>query len=388
MREFRVDAAAAAHYACRSMNLPINPSFHPRAWAEIDLAALRDNLDVAHRHFGGELIAVIKADAYGHGLAQVARALDGRVRFLGVATIDEAQAVREAGVKNDIFLLGPSLADERPEFVRLAVTPSLSSMQEAEDFARIGRGRGVPVKAQLMVDTGMGREGFLPETLPEIWQRIGNLEGLDVDGVATHLPSADEDPDFTIAQLARFRGILAELGDARRFHWIHASNSAGLLAQSNVGFTLARPGLILYGIPPVPHEGALLRPVMRLMARVTLVRDLPAGHGISYGGDFVTSRNTRVATVGIGYGDGYPRSLSGNGAEVFVRGWRLPVIGRVTMDQILIDATDHPEVSPGDDVELFGPNLSVAEIARLARTIPWAVLTGITRRVPRVHLQG
>ena len=128
--------------------------------------------------------------------------------------------------------------------------------------------------------------------------------------------------------------------------------------------------------------------VMRLMARVTLVRDLPTGHGISYGGDFVTSRNTRVATVGIGYGDGYPRSLSGNGAEVFVRGRRLPVIGRVTMDQILIDATDHPEVSPGDDVELFGPNLSVAEVARLARTIPWAVLTGITRRVPRVHLHG
>ena len=386
--QFLVDAAAAADYLWRSMNLPGDPSFHPRAWAEIDLAALRENLAVAHRHFGGELIAVIKADAYGHGLSQVARALDGRVRFLGVATIDEAQAVREAGVKNDVFLLGPSLADERSEFVRLGVTPSLSSIQEAEDFARIGRELGMPVKAHLMVDTGMGREGFLPDALPEIWPRIGNLDGLDINGVATHLPSADEDADFTSAQLARFRGILAGLGGAGRFHWIHASNSAGLLAQSNEGFTLARPGLILYGIPPVSHEGGILRPVMRLMARVTLVRNLPAGHGISYGGDFVTSRNTRVATVGIGYGDGYPRSLSGNGAEVFVRGRRLPVIGRVTMDQILIDATDHPDVSPGDDVELFGPNLCVAELAKRARTIPWAVLTGITRRVPRVHLHG
>lgn len=374
-----------AHYPCRSMNPPPDPSFHPRAWAEVDLAALRHNLALAQRHVDGGLIAVIKADAYGHGLAQVARALDGRVRFLGVATIDEAQAVREAGVKNDIFLLGPSLADERAEFVRLGVTPSLSSVAEAEDFAQVGRGLGQPVKAHLMVDTGMGREGFLPEALPEAWPQIAALDGLDVDGLATHLPSADEDADFTQAQVERFRTILADLGGPDRFHWIHAANSAGLLAQPGAGFNLARPGLLLYGVSPVVHEGEPLLPVMRLMARVTLVRVLPPGHGVSYGGDFVTARHTRVATVGIGYGDGYPRALSGNGAEVFVRGRRLPVIGRVTMDQILIDATDHPSVLPGDDVELFGPAIPVAEVAHRANTIPWAVLTGITRRVPRVY---
>ncbi|MFU8894090.1 MAG: alanine racemase [Luteolibacter sp.] len=365
---------------------PTRPeSSHPRAWAEVDLAALRHNLTVAHRHFGGDLIAVVKADAYGHGLPRVAKVLDGHVRFLGVATVDEAQALRDVGVRNDVFLLGPSLADERMEFVRLGVTPSLSSLEEAEDFARIGRDRGKAVKAHLMVDTGMGREGVLPEELPRAWPLMRALEGLEIDGLATHLPSADEDAGFTSDQLERFREITAKLGGKVRFRWIHASNSAGLLAHPNAGCTLARPGLLLYGVSPVEPPGEPLIPTMRLMARVTLVRTLPAGHGISYGSDFKTTRETRVATVGIGYGDGYPRSLSGNGGEVFVKGRRLPVLGRVTMDQIMIDATGHDEVIAGDDVELFGPNIPVGELAKRAKTIPWAILTGITRRVVRIH---
>jgi len=367
------------------MNPPQSEASHPRAWAEVNLAALRHNLAAAHQHFGGDLIAVVKADAYGHGLARVAKALDGHVRFLGVATVDEAQAARDAGVGNAIFLLGPSLADERMEFVRLGVTPSLSSFGEAEDFSRIGSEHDRPVHAHLMIDTGMGREGFLPEDLPAVWPKIEALDGLIVDGLATHLPSADEDDEFTADQLARFRKITATLGGAARFPWIHASNSAGLLAHPNAGCTLARPGLLLYGVSPVANPDASLIPAMRLMARVTLVRTLPAGHGVSYGSAFVTTRETRVATVGIGYGDGYPRSLAGNGAEVFVRGRRLPVIGRVTMDQIMVDATHHPEVAAGDDVELFGANISVVEVARRAKTIPWAVLTGITRRVVRIY---
>lgn len=368
------------------MNNATPESFHPRAWAEVDVAALEHNLEVAHRHFGHDLIAVVKADAYGHGLASIAKALDGKVRFLGVATVDEAQAVREAGVQTPIFLLGPSLAEERREFVRLGVTPSLSSMQEALDFAKIGRERGEAVNGHLMVDTGMGREGFLPTDLSTIWEKLVALEGLDIEGFATHLPSADEDADFTKAQLVRFHEIAASLSGNPCFRWIHAANSAGLLAHFNTGCNLARPGLLLYGIAPVAFDGEALIPVMRLMARVTLVRTLPAGHGISYGSDFITSRETRVATVGIGYGDGYPRSLSGSQAHVAIHGKRLPIIGRITMDQILVDATDHPDVRPGDDVELFGGTISVAEVAKWGKTIPWAILTGITRRVVRrVH---
>jgi len=383
---FRLDVRSAANYPSGGMN-PTRPEpSHPRAWAEVDLAALRHNLAAAHRHFGGDLIAVVKADAYGHGLPSVAKALDGQVRFLGVATVDEAQAVRDAGVANDIFLLGPSLADERVEFARLGVTPSLSSLEEAADFARIGRDRGTPVEAHLMVDTGMGREGILPAELPSIWPQLESMDGLEISGLATHLPSADEHAAFTADQLARFREITAKLGGTQRFRWIHASNSAGLLAHPNAGCTLARPGLLLYGVSPVDAPDEPLIPTMRLMARVTLVRTLPAGHGVSYGSDFMTTRETRVATVGIGYGDGYPRSLSGNGGEVFVKGRRLPVIGRVTMDQIMIDATGHDDVLAGDEVELFGPNIPVAELAVRAKTIPWAVLTGITRRVVRVRV--
>ena len=366
------------------MNPPPHHPYHPRAWAEVDLAALRHNLDQAHRQFGGDLIAVIKADAYGHGLARIASALDGRVRFLGVATLDEAAAVRDAGVRNNIFLLGPSLAEERAEFIRLGVTPSISSIDEAEDFARIGRQLATPVHAHLMVDTGMGREGLLPADLPAAWEKINALGGLTIDGLATHLPSADEDAEFTTHQFARFREITSTLGGAARFRWIHASNSAGLVAHPGNGCTLARPGLLLYGVSPVPDHTESLHPVMRLMARVTLVRTLPAGHGVSYGSDFITTRDTRIATVGIGYGDGYPRALSGSGAEVFIRGRRLPVIGRVTMDQIMIDASSHPDIAVGDHVELFGPNIPVTEVARHANTIPWAILTGITRRVTRM----
>ncbi len=381
---FDLDVRIRAHYATRSMNPTAARSFHPRAWAEVDLVALHHNLAVAHRHFESDLIAVIKADAYGHGLANIAKALDGRVRYLGVATVDEAQAVREAGVENEIFLLGPSLHDERCEFVRLGVTPSLSSIDEAEDFARIGREHNAAVHAHLMVDTGMGREGFLPNELPAAWGKLRALEGLEIDGLATHLPSADEDAEFTSSQLARFREVTASLGGNERFRWIHASNSAGLLAHPNAGCNLARPGLLVYGISPVEHQGEPLIPVMRLMARVTLVRTLPAGHGVSYGSDFITTRESRVATVGIGYGDGYPRSLSGSRAEVVIRGKRLPIIGRITMDQIMVDVTGHSEVSAGDDVELFGGDICVSEVAKWAKTIPWAILTGITRRVVRI----
>lgn len=378
-----MDVPAGANYASGHMIADAAPSFHPRAWAEVDVAALEHNLEVAHRHCGHDLIAVVKADAYGHGLANIAKALDGKVRFLGVATVDEAQAVREAGVENPIFLLGPSLAEERREFVRLGVTPSLSSMQEAEDFARIGRERDEPVKGHLMVDTGMGREGFLPDDLAAKWPGLDALAGLAIDGLATHLPSADEDQAFTRSQLDRFQGILESLGGGGRFRWIHASNSAGLLAHPRAGCNLARPGLLLYGIAPVSFRDGRLAPVMRLMARVTLVRTLPAGHGISYGSDFITRRETRVATVGIGYGDGYPRSLSGSDARVAIRGERLPILGRITMDQILVDATDRPDVEAGDDVELFGSTISVTEVAAWGKTIPWAILTGITRRVVR-----
>jgi alanine racemase len=199
------------------------------------------------------------------------------------------------------------------------------------------------------------------------------------------LPSADEDQEFTLRQFDQFQTIIRDLGGAERFKWRHLSNSAGLLGYDQGVCNLSRPGLMLYGVSPLPSFQEQLTTVMTLKSRVTLVRTLPAGHGISYGRQFVTTRPTRVATIGIGYGDGYPRHVSGNGADVWIRGRRLPILGRVTMDQMMVDVTAAEEVAEGDEVEIFGPNIPVAEIANKAETIVWEIFTGITPRVMRCY---
>ena len=214
---------------------------------------------------------------------------------------------------------------------------------------------------------------------------LDGLRNLEIEGIGSHLPSADEDPDFTRRQIAAFHEILDRIGGASRFKWRHLLNSAGLLGYERGLCNLARPGLMIYGVSPLPGFQHRLATVMTLKSRVTLLRTLPAGHGVSYGRQFVTVRPTRVATVGIGYGDGYPRHVSGKGAEVFIQGRRCPILGRVTMDQIMVDVTEAPGVCEGDEVEMFGPNIPVTEIAEKAGTIAWEIFTGITPRVMRCH---
>jgi alanine racemase len=231
----------------------------------------------------------------------------------------------------------------------------------------------------------MGRGGFVAEQLPAAMPELEALEHLEIDGLGSHLPSADEDRAFTLDQFRRFDELVESLGGAARFHWIHLANSAGLLGYQRGMCNLSRPGLMLYGISPLPDLQSRLRAVMSLKSHITLIRTLPAGHGVSYGRDYITTRPTRVATVGIGYGDGYPRRVSGRGGEVFISGRRFPIIGRVTMDQTMVDVTDAPGINEGDEVELFGANLPVAEVATKADTIVWEVLTGITPRVLRCY---
>jgi alanine racemase len=228
----------------------------------------------------------------------------------------------------------------------------------------------------------MGRGGFLPDQLSEALARIAASPGLELTGLGSHLPVADEDPVFTRSQFALFDSLVESLPGRPAGFQVHLSNSAGLLDFHSRTTNLVRPGLLLYGISPTtPHQEAL-KPVMTLKSRVSLVNHLPRGHGVSYGRTLRT-RDTRAAVIGLGYGDGYPRALSGQGTEVLVRGVRCPLLGRVTMDQIIVDVTDLPECRPGDEVELFGPNLLVPELARKAGTIPWEILTQITPRVTR-----
>lgn len=364
------------------MPVPASP---PRAWAEIKRSALRHNLKAARHISGCQLMAVVKAGAYGHGLEQIARLLSQEdIAFLGVANVGEARRITQAVIDTRIFLLGATWADERREIVAHHWTPCLSSLDEAKHFSQLARAANTRLKVHLAVDTGMGRGGFVVEELTAIFPQLEALPGLELEGIGSHLPAADEDPAFTGKQFVRFTQIVNQLGGHERFRWIHLSNSAGLMAYDDSHCNLARPGLMLYGISPVPEHQPKLENVMTLKSRVTLIRSIPPGHGISYGRSFVTKQQTRLATIGIGYGDGYPRHLSGKGAEVVIRNRRHPLLGRVTMDQIMVDVGDS-DVQVGDQVELFGPNLRVDELAAKADTIAWEILTGITPRVVRIY---
>lgn len=364
------------------MNPPPSP---PRSWAEIDLAALRHNLRTAREAAGCDVMAVVKAGAYGHGLEEIAKALASEnIAFFGVANVGEARRIADTGVTTRIYLLGATWAEERAEIVGRGWTPCLSSLEEAQQFDALARAHGSRLKVHLAVDTGMGRGGFVAKGLPEILVELEKLPNLEIEGIGSHLPSADEDEEFTRQQIACYVGVIRALGGPERFHWRHLCNSAGLLGYDRECCNLARPGLMLYGISPLAGHADRLRNVMSLKSRVTLVRTLPAGHGVSYGRAFVTTRPTRVATVGIGYGDGYPRAVSGKGADVFIRSKRHPILGRVTMDQLMVDVTDS-DVAEGDEVEVFGPNIRVDEVAAKAGTISWEILTGITPRVVRVY---
>lgn len=365
---------------------PISP---PRAWAEINLSAMRKNLAVARESSGGgAIMAVVKAGAYGHGLEEITRAVaHDDIAFFGVANVGEARRIRNAGVATRIYLLGATWAEEREEIVSRDWTPCLSTLEEAAQFDRLAGALHKRLKVHIAVDTGMGRGGFIGEHLAETLRKLELLEYLEIEGIGSHLPSADEDEAFTRSQFTKFRATVDELGGAQRFKYIHLSNSAGLLGYEQGVCNLTRPGLMLYGVSPLPGFQEKLQTVMTLKSRVTLVRTLPAGHGVSYGRQFVTTRPTRVATVGIGYGDGYPRHVSGKGAEVWLRGRRFPILGRVTMDQIMVDVTGADDVMEGDEVEVFGPNIPVNEVAEKADTIIWEIFTCITPRVVRCHFE-
>ena len=362
---------------------PISP---PRAWAEIDLAALARNVDLAREWSGSALMVVVKAGAYGHGLEKFAEVLAGKdIAFLGVAHVVEARRIRDAGVMTPIYLLGATWAEEREEIVAREWTPCLSSVEEAEDFNALAKAAGKRLQVHLAVDTGMGRGGFVIDEIEAALACIARMDHLEIEGIGSHLPSADEDEDFTNQQIKCFREVVERLGGPARFKWIHLLNSAGLIGYDKGLCNLARPGLMLYGCSPIASRQDALSNVMTLKSRITLIRILPTGHGVSYGRQFVTTRPTKVATIGIGYGDGYPRHISGQGGDVWVAGRRCPILGRVTMDQLMVDVTDVDGLREGDEVELFGAHIPVAEVAQKSGTIAWEIFTGITPRVMRCY---
>lgn len=386
------------------------PQFPLRSWVEIDADAFRHNLEAARRlaSSGTEAMpvaGVVKGNAYGHGLDLAVAALADGVDFFAVANLGEAAVIREnceqlvnnRGISSQkpsgerILILGPALPDERGQIVKGRFTPIISNLEEARAYASlVPPGERFPV--HLAVDTGMGRIGVWHEEALPLAKAIVALPGLELEGVATHLPAADEDRPGTLAELALWRTFLLRLkesGITPRYH--HAYNSAGTIGYSATAAengNLIRPGLMLYGISPLPEFQSLLRPVLAWKTRITLIRDVPAGRSLSYGRTFVTPAPMRVATLGTGYADGYFRQLSGTGADVLISGRRCPLLGRVTMDQILVDITKAPEVTTGDEAVLIGRQgdgeILASELAEKAQTIPWHIFTAITARVKRV----
>ena len=355
-----------------------------RSWVEVDPGALRHNLAFVRKTIGPkpEILAVVKANAYGHGTAQVARALAHDVAVFGVANLSEAHAVLAAETGRPVMLLSPCLPTEREEVVAAGLIPTVSSADEAEAFAACGR-----ASVNFKVDTGMGRVGFHGgDAADEIARIAGRVH---IHSISTHLPCSDEDEPFTRGQLEKFSGMLARFRRVVPGAKIHSLNSAGILRFPEHAEDIVRAGLILYGHSPLPEFQGDLRPALTWKTRVTLVKDLPEGAGVCYGRTFITTQPTRAAVLAVGYADGFPRQVSGKGACVLIRGRRCPLLGRVTMDQIVVDVTGLGDVSPGEEAVILGSQssetITADDLAAQADTISWDILTGIKGRVARIY---
>ena len=374
----------------------------PLSRRHVDLDSLAGNIRAlkALTRPGTSFMAVVKADAYGHGAVEVARTVLGAgADHLAVARISEALALRNAGIDAPILLFGEVLPDQVAWMAANGIRASIGTLETAERMAKQARDLNAPLKIHIKVDTGMGRlglviggpDGDIPGTAETIAQ-ISGLEGIEIEGMYTHLARADEtDLDHAKNQVRRFAELIALLEEKGcRPQLCHAANSAGLIALPESHFDMVRPGIAMYGMWPsgeVDQTGLTLTPVMSIRAKVIHIKNVPEKFAVSYGGTHVTSCPTTVATVPVGYADGYNRLLSGRGV-MLVKGQKAPVIGRVCMDFTMIDVGHIQGVAEGDEVVLMGTQADTAftadDIAKLTGTINYEVTAGLTSRMPLV----
>jgi len=362
--------------------------------AVIDMDALDHNFrEVVRCAEGQQVLAVVKARAYGHGAVEVSkRLLRLGADMLGVALVEEGRELRAAGIDAPVLVMGATFPEQAEEMVSLKLTPSIFGLSAAQALSEAAYRRRTTLNVHEKIDTGMGRIGIAPEDAPDLIDALRKLRNISVQGLMTHFADADlRDKQFASKQMDRFEALLKAL-EAKKITVPvrHAANSAAVLDFHRAFFTMIRPGLMLYGYNPL-EEGALgadLRPVLSLATRIAFIKKVPAGVPISYGRTFTTKRESAVATLPIGYADGYGRGLSNRG-EALVRGTRVPVVGRVCMDMCMIDVTDVPAVREGDDVVLIGSQgserITADDIAAKTGTIAYEVLCGISSRVPRIY---
>ena len=362
-------------------------------YVQIDLDAIRDNLRHVRAKTGTNVMAVVKADAYGHGAVQVARHLEDDCSFFGVSSVAEALELRQAGLNKPILILGHTPVEGFSRAVELDIRIAIFKWQDAQELSRIAQVRQKKAHIHLAVDTGMSRIGFQATAEDaDLCARIAQLPGLHIEGLFSHFATADC-ADLSRAKeqamlFDRFHAMLLERGVEIPIR--HMNNSAGLMNFSTQ-YEMVRSGIVTYGLYPSDEvdPGLLpLKPALSWYSRISHIKTLPPGRQISYGGTYVTDRPTRVATVTVGYADGYWRSLSGR-FHVLIRGKRAPILGRVCMDQMMVDVTEIPDVSLSDRVTLVGQDgneaITVEQIAAVAGSFNYEFICSIGRRVPRIY---
>lgn len=346
-----------------------------------------------------KILTVVKADAYGHGLKQIAALLmQSGTDVFGVANLAEAAAIRRVGKGWPILMLGTLLPDEMETAIKDHVRATISSIEQATALSQAATRLQKTATVHVKIDTGMGRLGARPEDALALLRDVAALPGLTLEGLYTHYASAEDDTPFSQSQATRFQSVIRDVAAAGiEIPLIHANNSAALLHQPDTTFQLVRPGLLVYGIVPEGSRADLaglrkfFQPTLSLKCRVGFVKEIRKGDSLSYGRTFTASRKMKIATLTAGYGDGYLRAGS-NRAEVLIQGRRCEVLGRITMDQTLVDVSKLASVHVGDEAVLIGSQkaetISATELATWCGTIPWEILTAITYRVPRLYRGG
>ncbi len=374
----------------RSEKNNVSGSGRPTA-ALIDLAALTHNFaEVLRRSGGKKVLAVVKAQAYGHGAVAVSRhLLQLGAHMLGVALVEEGRELRDAGIQAPILVMGAVFPEQAESIIESGLTPAIYSAPVANALSTAARRMKTTAPVHIKIDTGMGRLGLTPEKAGSFIEELKLLPGIDVQGLMTHFADADlENKKFSSEQMDRFERLISSLADRGiDIPQRHAANSAAVLEYPRALFTMVRPGLMLYGYNPLgKRSDPGLQPVLSLVSRIALLKKVPPATPISYGRTFTTRRESLIATVPIGYADGYSRSLS-NCGEALVRGIRVPVAGRVCMDTCMLDVTDVSGVNEGDQVVLIGKQglerITADDIAIRTGTIAYEVLCAISSRVPR-----
>ena len=361
--------------------------------AEIDLNAIRHNLEIVSHIVKDDIkiLGVVKADAYGHGMEEVSKAIVDYVDYFGVASLDEAAALRRIGIKKPILAVGAILPEEVEGVLKFNVIQAVSDLDIPRRLSRLGQARNKKIKVHVKVDTGMGRLGFWHEEAVDFIKKIAGLKNIIIDGIFTHFPNAEADRVFTYSQIRNFKRLVEKLWDNNIYIPLkHTANSMALIDFKDSHMNMVRPGLMMYGIYPKETlmKNILLRPALTLKTKITYLKSIPKGRSISYGMTYVTPRPTKIATIPVGYGDGYSRHFS-NKAHVLIRGSRCPIVGRVCMDMCMVDVGHLKNVKVGDDVILIGAQgneiIRAEELAGLINTIPYEVLCNIGRRVPRIY---